>query len=71
MAPALFLPYLEMHGVRMNDHACDGGESREERDNMNRFSHHILHGRRETLLKFEHIRFQSGFKCVSRDRNRK
>lgn len=25
----LFLPYLEMHGVRMIDYACNGGDSRE------------------------------------------
>lgn len=27
------LPYLEMHGVRMIDYACNGGESRGGRDN--------------------------------------
>lgn len=41
MGPILFLPYLEMHGVRMIDYACNGGESRGGRDNMNKFSRHI------------------------------
>lgn len=54
MGPILFLPYLEMHGVRMIDYACNGGESRGGRDNMNKFSRHIQkwHSEHsETLLK--------------------
>lgn len=30
-----------MHGVKMNDYACNGGESRKGRDNnMHKFNHH-------------------------------
>ncbi len=40
--PSLFLPYLEMHGVRMIDYACNGGESLGGRDNnMHKFNRHI------------------------------
>lgn len=36
--PSLFLPYLQMHGVRMSDYACKWKGIKGGRDNMHKFT---------------------------------